>query len=122
MAKYLVTSGSSFEPFTYYQLVKPIAQMAEAHRSAQDAYDTITTESEALRRYIEQEPNDSAARSMYNNYMNRLNSLQQNLWDNGYTAQTRRDLSAARAGYASDITRLGTAVKQGSREALNTGR
>ena len=51
------------------------------------------------------------ARNMYNSYMQKLSTLQNNLWSNGYTAQTRRDLSAARAGYYSDITRLGTAIK-----------
>lgn len=111
MAKYLVTSGSAFRPFTYDELVKPIQQMAEAHNSAQDAYDQIGAEAESLRRYLDQEPEDSVARKMYNSYMDKLSTLQNNLWSNGYNAQTRRDLSAARAGYASDITRLGSAIK-----------
>ena len=111
MPKYLVTNSSYFEPFTYEQLSAPVREMAQAHLASQDAYDTISTEAEALRRYIEQEPEDSNARAMYNSYMDKLTSLQNNLWNNGYNAQTRRDLSAARAGYASDISRLGNAIQ-----------
>ena len=111
MPKYLVTSGSYFQPFTYDELAKPVAQAAEIHRATQDTYDEISLEAEALRRYIEQEPNDSNARKMYDSYMTKLSDLQNNLWSNGYNAQTRRDLSAARAGYASDINRLGTAIQ-----------
>lgn len=111
MAKFLVTSGSYFQPFTYDELAKPIMQAVEAHNAAQDVYDTLSTESEALRQYLLQEPEDSRARMMYDSYMNKLDRLQNNLWDNGYNAGTRRDLAAARAGYASDITRLGTAIK-----------
>ena len=111
MPKFLVTSGSYFEPFTYDELAKPIMQTVEAHNAAQDAYDTLATETAALRNYISENPDDANARSMYNNYMAKLESLQNNLWSRGYNASTRRDLSAARAGYASDITRIATAVK-----------
>ena len=111
MPKFIVTSGSTFQPFTYDQLVKPIQQMAEAHNVTQDAYDQISLETNALRNYITDNPEDAQAKAMYDSYMDKLTNLQNNLWSNGYNAQTRRDLAAARAGYASDITRLGTAIK-----------
>ena len=111
MPKYLVTNGSYFEPFTYDELAKPVMQAVEAHSATQDVYDTITAETEALRQYLLREPEDSEARRMYENYVAKLETLQNNLWTKGFNASTRRDLSAARAGYASDITRLGTAIK-----------
>jgi hypothetical protein len=111
MSKFLVTSGSYFEPFTYDELAKPIMQTVEAHNAAQEQYDTLTSETEALRQYLLREPENSEARRMYDNYTAKLQALQDNLWRNGYSVATRRDLSAARAGYASDVTRLGTAIK-----------
>ena len=121
MAKYLVTNSSYFEPFTYDQITAPLREMAEMHRASQDAYDQYTMESEALRHYLDSEPEDSEARAMYDSYMSKLERLQNNLWSNGYNSQTRRDLSAARAGYASDITRLGNAIqtRQKRSEAFN---
>jgi len=111
MGKYLVTSGSYFEPFTYEQLNAPIREMAEAHRTTQDAYDQISLEAEALRQYISDAHGDERAKAMYDSYMDKLSALQNNLWSNGYNTQTRRDLSAARAGYASDISRIQSAVQ-----------
>lgn len=111
MPKFLVTSGSYFQPFTYDELAKPIAQAVEAHNTTQDVYDQLSMETSALGRYISDNPGDSEAKMLYENYLSRLNSLQENLWNNGYNASTRRDLAAARAGYASNITRLQTAIK-----------
>lgn len=111
MPRYLVTQGSLFDPFTYQELAAPIKNMAEIHRQTQDAYDTLSMETEALRNYITDNPEDAKAKEMYDNYINSLNTLQENLWNNGYSAQTRRDLAKARAGYASDITRIQKAIE-----------
>lgn len=110
MPRYLTTQGSLFDPFSYEELARPIRNMAEIHRQTQDAYDTLSMETEALRNYITDNPDDSKAKAMYDNYISSLDTLQNNLWNNGYNAQTRRDLARARAGYASDITRIQKAI------------
>lgn len=111
MARFLVTSGSYFEPFLYDEVVRPLQQMADAQNAAADTYDQLGMETEALRRYISENEGDVEARALYDNYVNKLNTLQDNLWKNGYNATTRRDLAAARSAYASDISRIGAAVK-----------
>ena len=109
MGKFLVTSGTSFKPFTYQELAAPVEQAAQLHRETQDVYDTLGMETAALQNYINQE-NDPESYAMYQNYLNNLQALQDNLWANGYSTQTRRDLAAARNGYASDIARLQKAI------------
>ena len=79
MPKYLVTSGSHYEPFSYNELVAPIAQMQEAHNAAQDAYDALNLDTESLRRYITDNPEDANAKALYDNYIDKLTTLQQNL-------------------------------------------
>lgn len=111
MPKFLVTSGSHFQPFTYDELVRPVAEAVAAHNATQDSYDQLSMDTASLGRYITDNPGDMEARRMYNSYLSKLNSLQDNLWNNGYNASTRRDLAAARAGYAGDITRIQAAVK-----------
>lgn len=111
MPKFLVTRDSYFEPLSYEELVRPVEHMQQAHNAAQDIYDTLTMETSALENYISDNPDDVRARKMYDDYKNKLASLQNNLWKNGISAQTRRDLSTARAGYASDITRLTKAIQ-----------
>ena len=110
MPKFLVTSGSYFEPYTYDQLSKPVIQTVEVHNASQDVYDQLSMETSALGRYITDNPGDAEAKRMYDSYLSRLNSLQDNLWNNGYNASTRRDLAAARAGYANNISRLQAAI------------
>lgn len=112
MPKFLVTQGSYFQPFTYDELVKPLQQMADAQNTTQDAYDTMSLETEALRQYITDNPDDARAKELYDNYVSRLANLQNNLWGNGYTPQTRRDLSLARSGFANSINPLKEAIQR----------
>lgn len=111
MSRFVVTSGSHFEPFSYDDIVKPLQQQTDVHNATQDAYEQLSMETAALGRYISRNPEDSRAREMYDNYMNKLSAFQENLYNNGISAATRRDLSSARAAYASDITRLQAAIK-----------
>lgn len=113
MPKYLVTSGSHFEPFTYDELVKPVAAAQQAHEQAQDLYDALEMYTAALDRYISSEEGsgDEEARKLYDNYMNRLNALQDDLYNNGYSAKTKRGLAEARKLYASDISRVSKAIE-----------
>lgn len=112
MSKFIVTRNSYFEPLSYDEIVKPLAELQTQHNAAQEAYDKMAMDTAALENYISKEGKDDAkAREMYNNYKTKLQTLQDNLWANGINAQTRRDLSAARNAYASDITRLAKAVE-----------
>lgn len=111
MAKYIVTSGSYFEPFSYEELAQPLVQQTEAHLGAADAYDELEMNTQALKNYISNNPDDRKAKKLYDSYMTKLTALQNDLWENGYSANTRRMLRDARSGYSRDITRLAKAVE-----------
>lgn len=113
MSRFIVTSGSDFRPFSYDELIKPVKDSAEAHAAAADAYDQLSMETAALGNYISSEKGsgDVRARAMYDNYMQKLQNFQNNLWENGVTAGTRRDMTVARFAYAQDITRLQKAIQ-----------
>lgn len=110
MARYLVTEGSNFTPLTYGEMVAPIQAADTAHAAVQDVYDKMSMDTRALERYIS-ETNDPRAHELYSNYINKLDALQNNLWNNGITSQTRKDLSSARNSYASDIARVQKAIE-----------
>lgn len=111
MSRYIVTTGSHYDPFTYDDIVKPLEKMAEVQNEAADAYDTLDMQTEALSNYISKE-NDPEVRARYDAYLEKLGALQDDLWKNGYNANTRRQLAAARAGYANDITAIDAAIKR----------
>lgn len=110
MARYIVTSGTQFTPFTYDELAKPLAQMTEAHNEAQARYDELASNTAQLERYLSDNPDDDYARSIYDNYMTRLQTLQDNLYRNGFNQGTTRDLSLARTAYSRDIVPMTEAV------------
>ncbi len=111
MARFIVTSGAKFTPFTYEELNRPVVESAQAHAAMQDIYDQLSLETNALGPYISNNPGDSDARKMYDTYVGNLEKLQEGLWQNGVSPQTRKGLTAARASFAHDITRLAAAIK-----------
>lgn len=111
MSRFIVTGGSNFTPYSYEELIKPVQSSAEAHAAAEDAYGQLSLETEALRQYISDNPEDRRAKQMYDNYLTKLNTFQNNLYNYGFTSGTRRDLTAARNAYSSDIVRLQKAVQ-----------
>jgi hypothetical protein len=111
MSRYIVTSGSHFDPFTYDELAKPLVQATEAHNAAADAYGKISMETEALRQYITNNPGDRGAKATYDTYVNQLQALQKDLWDKGLTAATRQQLAEARDQYAGQVMPIATAIQ-----------
>lgn len=112
MAKFLVTSGSYFRPYSFEEYLKPISIAQQYHDQAQEAYDTLSEDTAELERYISAEGEDDAyARELYGNQMKRLQALQDELYNNGISRTTKKYLSEARAGYRRDIKRLASAIE-----------
>lgn len=111
MAKFIVTE-SNFTPFTYDKLVKPIAALQEKHDKAQETYDALDMEASAMKRYLDNDAEDSEVRKAYDATMSKLSDLQENLWNNGINARTKRDLSVAKSSYASTMPRIQEAIKK----------
>lgn len=112
MARFLVTSGAKFTPFNYDELVKPLAQMAEAHANTQTALDTMAMEAGAIGAQIGNGDDTARSRALYDNYMKQLQSTADELYQRGYGAASVRGLSKARAMYGSDIGKIQQAIKQ----------
>lgn len=112
MAKYLVTSGSKFEPMSYDDLVKPLMQATEAHKETQAAYDELAANAESIGQMIGTGPGSDNARAMYENYMTSLNSYVDDLYKNGYDISAMRGLSSMRAQYGKNITGIANALER----------
>lgn len=110
MARYLPTSESNFKPFSFDEMVAPLKHMQERHDTASYIYDELDMETEAIRQYITDNPDDSVARDIYNNYSSKLQALKDNLWNKGVTATTGRDLSKARSSF-NEMGKVKTAIQ-----------
>lgn len=111
MPRFIVTTGSKYDPFTYDELAKPLMQMQEAQNTSIESYEKLASDTAALERYITNNPEDSEARAMYDNYTKNLQTLTDNLYNTGYNSDRRRELARAREGFNQDITRIATAIK-----------
>lgn len=111
MPRFIVTTGSKYDPFTYDELAKPLMQMQEAQNASIESYEKLASDTAALERYITDNPEDSEAKAMYDNYTKNLQTLTDNLYNTGYNSDRRRELARAREGFNQDITRIATAIK-----------
>lgn len=107
---YLITSGSHFRPFTYDELVKPLAQMTEAQNTTQDEIDTLSMQAGAIGSMLGEE--DVRARQLYDGFMGDVDSFVDDLTENGYNANSRRMLSSLRNMYGKNITKINAAITQ----------
>ena len=113
MGRYIVTTRSHFTPFSYDELVRPVVNQTMAHNAAQDYYDALSMDTEALDNYISKDDEDERmSREMYDTYRSKLAALQNELNANGYSARTRGQLSEARNGYANSILTLQKALNR----------
>lgn len=110
MARYLVTSGSKFEPYSYDELVKPLAQATEAHKETQAAYDELAANAESVGALIGEGPENEMAKKMYDDYSQMLDGYIDDLSNNGYGMNAARGLTQLRRKYGSEITSIQNAI------------
>ena len=111
MARFLLTSGAKFTPFEYDDLVKPLAQMTEAHSKTQEALDTLALEAGNIGSQIGNGADDARARALYQAYMDQVQQVSDDLYSHGYSIGAARGLSGARARYGTDITKINNAIE-----------
>lgn len=108
MAKYLTTSGSKFEPYSYDELVKPLVRATEAHRQTQEVYDELAANAESVGALISK--NDPRTQELFDSYSNTLDSYINDLQQNGYGLNAQRGLTQLRRMYGRNITSIQNAI------------
>lgn len=111
MARYNLTIGAKFRPFTYDELLKPIQALTEQHYAAEDAMYEMNSKASLLEQLLG-ESEDSRSRQMYNDFANELRASAEELYKHGYNASTRKGLMNARHMYASNVLPLEEAKKR----------
>lgn len=112
MARFIITSGTEYDPLSYDEMMKPVSEANTAYNSALDSYETLNADAATLKNYISDNDEDKKAKTMYDDYMTLLNNLQNDVYENGITSSTRKNLANVRNAYASDIARIQTAVSK----------
>lgn len=110
MAKYIVTSGAKFNPFSYDELVRPIAEATQAHNATQEQLDTLAMQAGSIASMIGTGKDNDRTRALYDSYMQKLNQVADELYNNGYSSVAANGLSSARKLYGTDVSKIQAAI------------
>lgn len=102
MPNYIITTKANFKPFSYAELLAPVASATKAHRELEDAYSDLGSEASVWEKLANSEP-DKDVYNVYKNYSNDLQAQADKLAKEGLTPNSRRDLLNMKRRYRSDI-------------------
>lgn len=99
---------SKFRPFSFDELLKPMAIYKEAYDKAEEDYNSLAVQAEQWRDVANQTQSPKAY-EIFHKYENALNNASDN-FSKGMTLQTRNQLLNLKRRYASDIMPIGKAA------------
>lgn len=99
---YSLVVNSKFKPFTYEDFMKPILLATQAHRELEDAYSTLSSDTEELEKMLDAN-RDKMSYATYQNYIKQVNNLADELNQKGLTANSRRSAIKAKDDYHQKI-------------------
>lgn len=99
--------NSQFRPFTYDEMVKPLAQYKEVYDKIEQDYSDLTTQTEMWKDIVNK-TNSPEAYEMYQRYTNDLTAVTED-FSRGMNINNRRALLGMKRRYAQDITPIASA-------------
>ena len=118
MANYTLVANSTFQPFTYQELVAPIAHQQQVLDRLADEYDKLSSQADVLEAMgANDRDKDSKVYQQYKNYSDRLRAEADNLYRNGLNTESRMRLSELRRMYNTDIVPIQNAWHKREKEA-----
>lgn len=113
MANYSLVINSQFKPFSYSELLAPVAASTEAHQKVEETYDNLSTQAETLRQRALSEP-DAKWSKQYLEYADNLQQQAEDLASNGLSIGVRRNLSQAKRDYGKVVDPVNKAIARQS--------
>lgn len=103
------TIDSSFHPFSFQEMLQPLAIYKDAYEKAEDDYLNLANQSDKFKYLSETLPEGSKARKLYEGYAEELNKQATDLAKHGLNMNNRRALTNLKRRYQGEIGRLVTA-------------
>lgn len=110
-SNYSYVVDSTFDPFSFGELVQPLEVYKEAYKEAEDKYIDLADKSNAFKYLSETLPEGSKARAIYEGYAGELDKQAKDLSKNGLNMGNRRALTNLKSRYQGEIGRLMKADK-----------
>lgn len=111
MPNYSLVVNSQFHPFSYQDMVAPVALATQAQQDLEDKYSSMAEQSGAYNK-LANEQTDPIAYAQYKKYSDDLAQQAESLSKNGLTPSSRQAMLNMKRRYAQEITPIDTAYKK----------
>lgn len=109
MANFAYTNNTTFKPFSFQEMLQPLAMYTEAHREVENAYSELDSQANAIVA-LANETNDPITYQKYKAYESALREQADILATQGLTPGSRKSLLDLKGRYAKDITPIQNAI------------
>lgn len=118
MSNYSLVIDSTFKPFSYQELMAPVARMSEYHEKLAQEYDNLSSQADILEAMgNDDRDKNSGVYSRYKSYSDSLRNEADNLYRYGLNVESRRRLSDLRRRYNTEIVPIQNAWNKRDEEA-----
>lgn len=111
MANYSLILDTKFKPFSYAEMLAPVAAATQAHQALEEEYGNLTTKANVWEN-MANEQTDPYAYKMYKTYSDDLEARAEQLMRYGLNASSRKGMLDMRARYSKEIVPIETAYKR----------
>lgn len=111
MANMYFTEAAKFKPFSYQEMLAPIASYQEAYDKLSEEYAALDIMAADVAAKLSNNPEDQGLKDLYNQFNTKLQEASNALSTTGLSSSTKRDLAKLKAQYAKDINPINEAYK-----------
>lgn len=97
-----IINNAKFDPFSYQEMLQPVAMATQTHQQLEDQYNDLNTRSNVWDQ-VTQNPKEDYARKLYEGYTKDLNTQVSDLMKTGLTPNSRAGLNTMRSRYTKEI-------------------
>lgn len=116
MPNFAYTSNVVFKPFTFQEMLAPLAMYTQEHRAIEEAYGDLNTKA-SVWEGMANEQTDHETYTQYKNYADDLRAQADSLAKNGLNPSSRKSLNDLKARYQSEILPIEQAYAARAKEA-----
>ena len=111
MAGYNIVLDTKFKPFSYQEMLAPVAAATQAHQAVEEEYGNLATKASVWEN-MANEQSDPYTYKMYKTYADDLEAQAEQLARDGLTSASRSGMLNMRARYSKEITPIENAYKR----------
>ena len=111
MANFNYTAGVKFQPFSFEEMLRPLAMYTQEYNAIEQAYGDLNTKANEIAA-LANETDDPITYQRYKDFENSLRSKADTMAKQGLDTTSRRQLLDMRSRFATDITPIQNAIQR----------